>query len=68
MDAEGEARRRMEWVGTAARLANGMYDQGVPDAHGLTRVEYVGRAAVKALYADVGNGRPVNARAVDEGR
>lgn len=68
MDAEGEMRRRALWVGTEARLANGMYDEGAPDAHGLTRAEYVGRAAVKALYADVGNGRPVNARAVDEGR
>jgi hypothetical protein len=68
MDAEGELHRRVLCVGTAARLANGMYDEGVPDAHGLTRVEYVGRAAVKALYSDVGNGRPPNARAVDEGR
>lgn len=68
MDAEGEAHRRMEWVGTAARLANAMFDEHVPDAHGLTRVEFVGRAAVKALYSDVGNGRPLNARAVDEGR
>lgn len=68
MDAEGEAHRRALWVGAAARLADGRFDEHVPDSHGLTRVEYVGRAAVKALYSDVGNGRPQNARAVDEGR
>jgi hypothetical protein len=68
MDAIGEAQRRMETVWTAARLADRCYDERLSDAHGLTRAEYVGKAVVAALYADIGNGRPPNARAVDEGR
>ncbi len=44
--------KRMEAVFTAVRQADHRYDGPSPDSHGMTRPEYVGRAALKALDED----------------
>jgi len=44
--------KRMEAVFTAVRQADHRYDSPAPDSQDMTRPEYVGRAALKALNVD----------------
>ena len=44
--------RRMENVARAVRSADQRYAAAAPDSQGMTRAEYVGRAAIAALYAE----------------
>jgi hypothetical protein len=52
-----DAELRKEAVWMAARLADRRYDGPAPDSQDLTRAEYVGRAVLDVLYADV-TGKP----------
>ena len=53
-----EMAARKDAVFTAVRQADHRYDGAAPDSQGMTRAEYVGRAAIAALYAEHQNTRP----------